>query len=217
MAAQLATSASTRLIQGFKPSTLKQYKPLMDGFFGFSGGGWAVPLSGEYRNFMEFSFMEFLYQNHLSSTHIAGLRVFHIVHGLQTHPFKDERIALFVKSTKIQAPLRPSVKSHIDVQTLDSIICHCQILPYPEIFKTSYLLCFFSFLRLSNILPHSMKSFDPSRQLARGDFIFSGEGAVLLIKWSKTMQDRKQSVTIPLPNLGTSHHQHDPGFSCYNQ
>ena len=30
-------------------------------------------------------------------------------------------------------------------------------------------------------------------------------GAVVLTKWSKTIQDRKQSVTLPLPNLGASH------------
>ena len=41
-------------------------------------------------------------------------------------------------------------------------------------------------------------------QMARGDFILSQTSAVLLIKWSKTMQDRKQSVTIPLPSLGNS-------------
>ena len=62
----------------------------------------------------------------------------------------------------------------------------------------------FSFLCLSNIFSHTTKSFDPTRQLARGDFIVSHDNAVLLIKWSKTIQDRKQSVTIPLPNLGAS-------------
>ena len=55
------------------------------------------------------SFMEYLYQNNLSSPHIANymaaLRAFHIVHALNTEPFRDERIPLFLKSVKIQAPV----------------------------------------------------------------------------------------------------------------
>ena len=72
-------------------------------------------------------------------------------------------------------------------------------------FQTPLLnMFFFSFLRLSNILPHSIRTFDHSRQLARGDFIPSEAGAVLLLKWSKTIQDRKTTHTIPFPHLGSS-------------
>ena len=64
---------------------------------------------------------------------------------------------------------------------------------------------FFSFLRLSNVLPHSIAKFDHTRQLARADVIFGTSGAVLLIKWSKTMQNRRDFVTISLPDLAGSH------------
>ena len=155
------------------------------------------------------SFMEFLHLNLISSSHIANymaaLRAFHIVHALGTKPFKDERIPLFLKSLKIQAPFCPSVKSHIDISTLEAILLQCKNYPYPEIFRPLYLLRFFSFLRLSNILPHTVKNFNSTRQLARGDFISVDQDAVVLMKWSKSMQDRKQPVTIPLPNLGASH------------
>ena len=63
---------------------------------------------------------------------------------------------------------------------------------------------FFSFLRLSNILPHTTHSFDATRQLARGDFITQDQGGLLLIKWSKTIQNRGDTVTLPLPCLGSS-------------
>ena len=62
--------------------------------------------------------------------------------------------------------------------------------------------CFFSFLRLSNILPHSVPTFDHTRQLARADYITTTNGAILLIKWSKNIQNRKDIITIPLPLLG---------------
>ena len=154
------------------------------------------------------SFMEFLHQNGHSKSNIANymaaVRTLYIVHGLPTQPFRYQMIQLYLKALKIAAPFSPSIRSTLDIQTLKSLLLICDILPHPDVFKALYLTCFFSFLRLSNILPHSITRFDNSRHLARGDFIVSGNKAVLLIKWSKTIQDRKSTVTIPLPNLGQS-------------
>ena len=36
-------------------------------------------------------------------------------------------------------------------------------------------------MRLSNLLPHSVSTFDHTRQLARGDVIFGQQGAVLVV------------------------------------
>ena len=170
MAAQLTTSASTRLFQGFRPSTLRQYRCMWMHLLAFQVLAGLPPCQVNAEFLL--SFMEFLHQNHFSSSHIAiymaALRAFHIVYGLGTQPFRDERIPSFLKSVKIQAPFRPTARSYIDVMTLNSIIHQCITLPHTEIFQPLYLLCFFSFLRLSNILPHTTRSFDPSRQLVRG-------------------------------------------------
>ena len=55
---------------------------------------------------------------------------------------------------------------------------------------------FLFFLRLSNILPHTVKGFDIFRQLCRGDLIFSQDSVVIIIKWSKTLQDRRNVATF---------------------
>ena len=84
------------------------------------------------------SFMKFLHLNSIASSHIANymaaLREFYIAHALGTESFKDERIPLFLKSLKIQAPFSPSIRSHIDIFTLEAILSECQSFPYPEIF-----------------------------------------------------------------------------------
>ena len=49
-----------------------------------------------------------------------------------------------------------------------------------------------------------MASFDHTRQLTRGDVIFGDSGAVLLLKWSKTIQNRKDFATVSLPDLAGS-------------
>ena len=49
-----------------------------------------------------------------------------------------------------------------------------------------------------------MALFDCTRQLCRGDVIFTPQGATILTKWSKTLQDRRQVQTIVIPRLGYS-------------
>ena len=69
------------------------------------------------------------------------------------------------------------------------------------IFKTVYLLNFFSFLRLSNLVPHCVGDFSPLMHLARGDAIFKPGKTVVLIKLSKTMQKNNQIKLISVPRL----------------
>ena len=129
----------------------------------------------------------------------------HIVNGLETVAFKDERLPFFLKGSRIQRPFKPRVLAHLDIFLLDHILTWCDQFQFPVVFKPLYLLMFFSFLRLSNVLPHSLAKFDYTRQLARADVIFWAPGAVSLIKWSKTMQNRRDFATISLPDLAGSH------------
>ena len=78
-----------------------------------------------------------------------------------------------------------------------------------QVFKAVYTMAFFSFLRLSNLVPHSTKQFP---------YIFWPEGILflpppppppppglhILVKWSKTLQDRKTIKIIKLPSLGSN-------------
>ena len=59
----------------------------------------------------------------------------------------------------------------------------------------------FAFLRLSNIVPHFLGSFDPSRHLTGKDVFFSKKFVKILLKWSKTMQTRDKVVFLALPRL----------------
>ena len=136
--------------------------------------------------------------------YISAIRAFHMIYGLSTHCFRDERLSLFLKSIQNSAPLTPKSSSLIDIEMLYAIIQHCDKMEKPLVFRPLYLTCFFSFLRLSNILPHTIHSFDFIRQLARGDFITQAHGGLLLIKWSKTILNHRDTVTLPLPFLGSS-------------
>ena len=70
--------------------------------------------------------------------------------------------------------------------------------------KHSICFAFLFFLRLSNILPHTTSGFDVSRHLCVGDIIFSSLGATIVVKWSKTIEDRVSTATVAIPYLSNS-------------
>ena len=206
MAAQLATSAAQRLAVAFRPATQRTYMRMFRDFLGFLV---AAGLSyTKVSHHILLMFMEFLAQNGLSQSNIAnymaGIRAQFIIHNLETSPFQHDQIHLFHRSLKINRPLNPTVHQLITTDILHKIIHTTTSLDSPVVFTALYLLAFYSFMRISNMLPHTISSFDPSRQLARGDIIFSELGATIVVKWSKTIQNRKDIHTIAIPSLGRS-------------
>ena len=77
----------------------------------------------------------------------------------------------------------------------------CEKFSHPLLFKSIYLVAFYSFLRLSNLVPHSIRTYSPLEQLARGDVFFGPPGLQVLVKWSKTMQNRNKAMLIKLPAI----------------
>ena len=96
---------------------------------------------------------------------------------------------MYLKSLQKSAPFKPILKDIIDIPLLYAIIDLCDKQPLGYIFKTVYLVSFFSFLRISNLCPHSVNDYSPLRQLAKGDVICEGFSTSLLIKSSKTLQN----------------------------
>ena len=154
------------------------------------------------------AFMEYLLQAGMTAAnitnHLTAIRSCCIIYNIDTTPFRDNRIPLFIKSIKINISFQPSAKIIIDESMLHSICKVCSHLPFPAVFKVLYLLAYFSFLRLSSILPHSLAIFDKTRHLCVGDIIFSQQNAVAVVKWTKTLQDRCKVASVSLPNLGAS-------------
>ena len=98
------------------------------------------------------------------------------VYNCEASAFRDHRIPLFIKSVKINRPLQPVFKTVIDEDVLLSLVLACDQFSHPIVFKALYLFTYFSFLRLSNILPHSLATSYASRHLCIGDLIFLRTG-----------------------------------------
>ena len=101
-------------------------------------------------------------------------------------------------------PLNPSIKPIIDIHTLQSIALQCDRMHMGHICKAAILLAFFSFLRISNLVPHSIAGYDPLKHLSQADLIFAPPGINVIVKWSKTLQNRDKVKVIKVPSLGKS-------------
>ena len=64
-----------------------------------------------------------------------------------------------------------------------------------------YLMGFFSFLRLSNLVPHTQQQFSPLKHLTPQDIFFKQDSAIILLKWSKTLQFNNQIKLLHIPFL----------------
>ena len=165
-AVQLATSAAARLASGFRPATLRQYTRMWKDFLAFQV---AAGLLTYQVTPILLAYLEFLATCQLSesniSNNIAALRALHVIHGLPTSPFKDEIIPLFIKSLKLTKSFAPKVSPVLNTHLLLQIIQTCEALDHPIVYKALYLFTYFSFLRMSNILPHSTITYDYTRYI----------------------------------------------------
>ena len=190
---RFSTSALHRLKSGFRPATWAQYHRIFRQFIALVDTE-SIQLL-QVNTITLPSFMEFCYNSGMSQANIlnymSAIRAMFIVHGLNTQPFKDKRIPLYIKSLKINAVFRPKTIKLISIEVLQQIIMACNALQYPVVYKALYRFCFFSFMRLSNVLPHSSAAFDITRHLTQGDVIFGQTFATVIVKWSKNLQGRK--------------------------
>ena len=102
--------------------------------------------------------------------------------------------------------IRPSYdkRAAMDPDALWTIIetCTWHTVYTPLIVALSF--GFFGFLRISNLAPQTAADFDPKRHTTVGDVLLQNQGLILNLKWSKTRQNCRNAISIPLPALGRS-------------
>ena len=63
---------------------------------------------------------------------------------------------------------------------------------------------FWPYFRLSNLVPPLRKKIYITKHLCRGDFICHESGAMVVVKWSKTLQSLSQCILVRVPLLSPS-------------
>ena len=151
------------------------------------------------------SFLEFLNFNavrHSQMTnYLSAIKAKFICLGLPQKIFQDHRLKYYFKSVQMVAPMSLKLQTIIDIPTLKKIAQHCDYTYMGQIFKAVYLTSFFSFLRISNLCPHTVADFSPLKHLTGQDLINTTDSMAILVKWSKTMQLNNCVKILHLPTL----------------
>ena len=202
----MASKAAHRVYLGFRPATISAYNSKFRLFLAF----WCfinIQLS-HLSPLILLSYLEFLVENNVShssiANHMSAIKASCAIYDLNTHIFQDSRLKYYFKALALHKPFKVTLKKIVDIPTLILIANTCDSMYMGHIFKAFYLLAFFSFLRISNLVPHSKNSFSPLQQLAQGDIIFAPPGLHILVKWSKTLQTKDKIKIIKVPALGAS-------------
>ena len=69
------------------------------------------------------------------------------------------------------------------------------------VIKCAFLFAFFGFLRCSNLVPNSARSFDKTRHLCRGDVFVHPPGLIIVLKWTKTKQEPGNIELLPISEI----------------
>lgn len=148
-------------------------------------------------------FLTFLHDNGLSSQTISGylaaIKNAFSYYNLNSEVLQAKSLVLLLKSFTINAPLKIKHTGIIDIQMLKCISRACDLLPFSCMYRSIFLLAYYSFVRISNFAPMAANQFDSSRHMTRGDMVWGAPGGHLILKWAKNMQNRSAHQVIQIP------------------
>ena len=150
-------------------------------------------------------FIEFLVHNGLQygsiMNYVSGIRSIFRWFQITDKHFDNVRVSLLLKAVATTVRPVPKFKGLFTSDDLKRIICVTSTMPLASIFKTIYLFAFFGFFRISNLVATTCSDFDASKQLCRADVVVNEAYLIILVKWSKTLQQSRQGSYIMLPRL----------------
>ena len=193
----------TRLADAWAASTARSYIAMFRLFMAFLIFTDTSIHQVKIHNFL--AFLEFLTVNGTKASqlmnYISAIKACYVRFSLPVDIFENQQIAMFTKSVQKTASFQVHIPKLVDVDLLKLIIQNCKYTFLGPIFKCTYLLGFFGFLRLSNLVPHSMSTFSVMKHMCKGDFFFSDSEMIILLKWTKTLQNNNQARLLKLPYL----------------
>ena len=135
------------------------------------------------------------------NNYVSAIKSYYVRFALSVSVFDSPQIAMYIKSLQKTAPFKVKIPNLVDINLLRALIAKCDCTYMGAIFKTVYLLGFFGFLRLSNLVPHSLNLHSHLKQLSKGDFFFINREAIILLKWTKTLRMHNQAKLLKIPIL----------------
>ena len=199
----LSRRATHRTQEAFRPKTRQAYTKMFKVFLAFCI--YMGVASVEIDVNVILSFCECLVAKNCSasmvSNYLSAIKANFVLYNMCFSLLDHPRIRYFQKSIRIHRPLTLTPHNIIDLSMLEKVSRACDDISFSQVFRAIFLIGFFGFFRLSNLAPHSILTFDPSRHLTGHGLFFTKKLVKVLIKWSKTLQDRDIVQVVSLPKI----------------
>ena len=130
--------------------------------------------------------------------YLSGVHSLHLQANADTAAFSDFRVKRFLKAVQVSVRHVPTQKAPVTHEILGRIAAVCPLFSSGRVLKCLLFWAFYSFARLSSLLPASPTAFDISRHATRGDVALAHDCLRFTIKWSKTQQAAAQRFEIPM-------------------
>ena len=116
------------------------------------------------------------------NNYVSALKTMSVVHNINFKVFSHPQIMYYLKSVRVNRSMSVPRRNIIDIPTLMRLISLVSYLKNAITFKALFLVAYFGFFRLSNLVPHAVRDFDPFRYFAAGDVFFENNTVKLLLK-----------------------------------
>ena len=122
------------------------------------------------------------------------------MYDLPYHVLDHPKIKYFPKSLRINRPVNVAPHNIITISRLVDISLACDLLTFPHVFPAAFLLGFFAFLRLSNLVPHAVGDFEFTRHLTGHDIFFTKKYVKVMIKLLKQYKPETECNACSFPS-----------------
>ena len=128
------------------------------------------------------------------------VRILHLEHGLEDPTKNNFHLATTLRGIRRCKGCTVSQKQPMTPAMLLAIKSHLNLTdPVHATFWAVCLTGFFGLLRKANMLLKGVAKFNPLKHLRRSDIVFYPGWAIVINRWSKTIQFSQRLLTVPLP------------------
>ena len=136
---------------------------------------------------------------------ISAVRKLHTILKFSTRGFRDFWFQATVKGISRGCTHISSQASPMTPDILLKIYHQLDLANREDaLFWLCCIMAFFLLFRKSNLLPNTLRGFNPAKQLKWADLVYTGHNIIVGIRWSKTDQFGRQLKTYPLPIIHDS-------------
>ena len=201
----LHVKARQRRKQAWRPGTRKNLTSAQVTFFQFSVVFGVDPRKPSIDNIG--AFVELLVRSDKAPgtirNYISAIKQFYEEAGaIHLDPMFQSLVwKAMIRGLVLTARPRMDARAAMARPDLEAMVTRCNaergLLPL----KVALIFGYLGYLRISNLAPETLTSFDPSRATTWADIIPKKEGVMVLLKWTKTLQAQKGVTPVPLPAL----------------